>query len=255
MFGHDRVSSWLLASTLVLGLGGLGCAGQSSTKPAENAAAENAAPAETATPAKTEAAGEQAAAAGEQAGEVAAPAVATLGQPAPNFKLTDLAGSAHELASLKGKTVVLEWFNPGCPFIKYAHGEGPLMEAAKLPGAGRDDVVWLAVNSSAPSKQGHGKEMNAKAQADWKIGYPVLMDESGDVGRLYGAKTTPHMYVIDPAGTLVYQGALDNAPMGKTKDGATVNYVQAALDDLAAGRPVQVTETQAYGCSVKYQEG
>lgn len=253
MSGHDRMVSWLPLAGLSLGLTlglGLGCAGQSSSKPAETAGEQAAAPAEEAgeqAAAPAEGAGEQAA--GEQA---AAPAVATLGQPAPNFTLTDLAGTSHELASLKGKTVVIEWFNPGCPFIKYAHGEGPLMDAAKLPGAGRDDVVWLAVNSSAPGKQGHGKELNVQAQADWKIGYPVLMDESGDVGRLYDAKTTPHMYVIDPAGTLVYRGALDNAPLGKAKDGAPVNHVQAALDDLAAGRPVQVAETQAYGCSVKY---
>jgi alkyl hydroperoxide reductase subunit AhpC len=186
------------------------------------------------------------------AGLASAQTTAELGKPAPAFELKDVNGKAVKLADFRGKTVVLEWFNPGCPFVKYAHGEGPLKEAAKRPGAGRADVVWLAINSSASGKQGHGVELNKQAGTEWKMTYPLLIDESGSVGRLYGAKTTPHMYVIDASGKLVYRGALDNAPLGRSSDGKTVSYVQAALDDLAAGRAVRTPETQSYGCSVKY---
>jgi len=177
---------------------------------------------------------------------------AELGKPAPTFELKDVNGKAVKLADFRGKTVVLEWFNPGCPFVKYAHGEGPLKDPAKRPGADRADVVWLAINSSAAGKQGNGVELNKTATAEWKMTYPLLIDEKGDVGRLYGAKTTPHMYVIDATGKLVYRGALDNAPLGRPADKETVNYVQAALADLAAKKPVRTAETQAYGCSVKY---
>lgn len=186
------------------------------------------------------------------AGVASAENAAELGKPAPAFELKDINGKTVKLSDYRGKTVVLEWFNPGCPFVKYAHGEGPLKEADKRPGAGRADVVWLAINSSAQGKQGNGVEVNKQAGTEWKMTYPLLIDESGAVGRKYDAKTTPHMYVIDAGGKLVYRGALDNAPLGRSKDAQAVNYVQAALDDLAAGRPVRTPETQAYGCSVKY---
>lgn len=186
---------------------------------------------------------------------ISAPALAgaeaTVGKAAPDFSLTDVDGKTVKLSDYRGKTVVLEWFNPQCPFVKYAHGEGPLKDASKKPGAGDAGVVWLAVNSSAAGKQGNGVELNKTARKDWKMDYPVLIDESGKVGQMYGAKTTPHMYVVDTKGKLVYRGALDNAPLGRAK-GASVNYVQAALDDLAAGRPVAIVETKSYGCSVKY---
>lgn len=177
---------------------------------------------------------------------------AELGKPAPAFELKDINGKTVKLADYRGKTVVLEWFNPGCPFVKYAHGEGPLKDSAKRPGADRADVVWLAINSSAAGKQGHGVELNKQATTEWKMSYPLLIDEKGDVGRMYGAKTTPHMYIIDAKGNLAYRGALDNAPLGRPADKQTVNYVHAALTDLAAGKPVRTAETQAYGCSVKY---
>jgi peroxiredoxin len=186
------------------------------------------------------------------AGLASADNTAELGKPAPAFELKDVNGKTVKLSDYRGKTVVLEWFNPGCPFVKYAHGEGPLKDVAKLPGAGRADVVWLAINSGKAGAEGAGVEANKKHAAEWKMNYPVLIDESGKVGRAYGAKTTPHMYVIDASGKLVYRGALDNAPLGRVKDGATVSYVQAALDDLAAGRAVRTPETQSYGCSVKY---
>ena len=186
------------------------------------------------------------------AGVASAQSTAELGKPAPAFELKDVNGKTVKLSDYRGKTVVLEWFNSGCPFVKYAHEEGPLKDKAKRPGAGRADVVWLAINSSAPGKQGHGLELNKNIGAEWKMSYPLLIDESGAVGRMYDAKTTPHMYVIDAGGKLVYRGALDNAPLGRSKDAQTVSYVQAALDDLAAKRSVRTAETQPYGCGVKY---
>jgi Redoxin len=146
--------------------------------------------------------------------------------------------------------VVLEWFNPECPFVKKNHGEGPLKDMAKK--ASEKGVVWLAVNSSAPGKQGHGAAVNREGKQRFGLSHPVLLDESGEVGRLYGATNTPHMYVVDPAGTLVYRGAIDNAPDGDPRGDHFVNYVDAALADLAAGKPVANPEVKAYGCSVKY---
>lgn len=177
-------------------------------------------------------------------------AVAKVGAPAPDFTLNDLDGRPHTLSSLRGKTVVLEWFNPGCPFVQHAHGPGGALEslAARSAAGG---VVWLAINSGAPGKQGHGVDVNRKAASDWKMDHPVLVDEAGKVGRAYGAATTPQMVVIDPAGTVVYAGAIDNRPLGKG-EGAAVNYVEKALADLGAGRPVGTPETKPYGCSVKY---
>lgn len=180
--------------------------------------------------------------------EVAAPA--ELGKPAPDFTLTDLAGKSVHLADLRGKRVVLEWFNPDCPFVRYAHTKGPLKDmAARYVKKG---VVWLSINSSAPGKQGHGAARNQEATREYALANPVLLDESGKVGRLYGAKSTPHLYVIDEKGTLVYRGALDNAPLGEAGAGAAENYVDAAFADLGAGRPVKTADTKAYGCSVKY---
>lgn len=143
------------------------------------------------------------------------PATAKLGQPAPAFSLPDLDGKTIGLADFAGKTVVLEWFNPDCPFVKYAHGEGgPLRTMAKDRG---DEIVWLAINSGAPGKQGAGAERNREAKQEYAIEHAILLDESGTVGRAYGATNTPHMFVIDSSGKLVYAGALDNAPLGEVK--------------------------------------
>jgi peroxiredoxin len=170
---------------------------------------------------------------------------------APDFSLPDLEGNLVSLSSFRGQTVVLEWFNPGCPFVQYAHSdEGPLAGAAAKHAI--KGVVWLAINSGAPGKQGHGVETNRQAAAKWSMSYPILIDESGGVGQSYGAKTTPHMYVITPEGEIAYRGALDNAPQGKVPAEGSKNYVEAALADLAAGRPVAIAETQSYGCGVKY---
>jgi peroxiredoxin len=180
-------------------------------------------------------------------------AKATVGSPAPDFTLIDLDGKAVSLSSFKGKTVVLEWFNPGCPFVRKAHTVGSLKNT---PGrALAEGVVWLAVNSAAPGKQGNGVEMNRKVAGEFAMTYPVLLDESGMVGHAYGATNTPNMYVIDPAGTLVYRGAIDNSPDAEGQsptDGKLVNYVEEALAALKAHQPVKVPETKAYGCGVKY---
>jgi len=178
------------------------------------------------------------------------PEFATVGELAPDFTLRDLEGDEVTLSDLRGRTVVLEWFNPECPFVVYAHEEGPLVDqAARLA---EDGVVWLAINSGAEGKQGHGLELNREAADAFGMDYPLLIDEEGEVGRRYRAKTTPHMYVIDPEGTLVYAGAIDNAPRGRVAGDEHRNYVTAALADLAAEREVEIGETRPYGCSVKY---
>ena len=173
-----------------------------------------------------------------------------VGKPAPEFALTDLEGNAVKLSDHKGKVVILEWFNPGCPYVVYAHEEGPLKAMAQKYDA-REDMVWLAINSGAEGKQGHGLEVNKAAAQAWQMDHPVLLDPSGDVGRAYGAKTTPQMVVIGTDGIVAYLGALDNAPFGKAQ-GAVVNYVQEALAAVTAGAPVSTPRTKPYGCSVKY---
>lgn len=178
---------------------------------------------------------------------------AELGAPAPDFTLKDLDGRDVKLSSFKGKTVVLEWFNPECPFVKASHTKGSLVDFAKR--ATKKGVVWLAINSGAPGKQGHGVEKSRAGVKAFGLEHPVLLDESGAVGHAYGATNTPHLFVIDANGVLVYRGAIDNSPDGEgeaPKDGKLVNYVEAALDDLSAGRAVKTPDTKAYGCSVKY---
>jgi peroxiredoxin len=178
---------------------------------------------------------------------------AAIGSPAPAFALKDLDGNVVKLEQFAGKTVVLEWFNPGCPFVQRSHRKGSLVGTAdKHEKAG---VVWLAINSGAPGKQGHGVDANAAAAKGFGLHHPVLLDEDGSVGKAYGAERTPHMFVIDSKGVLVYRGAIDNSPdaEGQSPAGGTlVNYVDQALSELAQGKPVSVPETEAYGCSVKY---
>lgn len=176
-----------------------------------------------------------------------------VGKPAPDFTLKDLRGKDVKLASYKGKTIVLEWFNPGCPFVKASHSVGSLVDTAKRQT--KNGVVWLAINSGAPGKQGHDLAMNTEAARTWSLAHPILRDENGVVGKAYGATNTPNMFVIDRTGTVVYAGAIDNSPDGEGKSpqgGALVNYVDAALADLAAGKPVATPVTRPYGCGVKY---
>jgi peroxiredoxin len=179
--------------------------------------------------------------------------VAQIGQPAPDFELRDLEGHAVRLSQFRGKTVVLEWFNPECPFVRASHTKGSLKGLAeKYTDKG---IVWLAINSGAPGKQGHGVEANLGGVRKYGLKHPVLLDENGAVGHLYDARHTPHMYVVDDKGVLAYRGAIDNAPDGEgeaPQGGTLVNYVESALADLSAGRSVKTAETEAYGCSVKY---
>lgn len=175
------------------------------------------------------------------------------GKAAPDFTLTDVNGKAQSLSSYKGKYVVLEWVNHGCPFVKKHYDSNNMQTLQKeLTEKG---VIWLSICSSAEGKQGHmtADEWN-KTTAD-KMAAPtvVLLDENGKVGKKYGAKTTPHMYVINPDGNLIYQGAIDDKPTADKADvpGAT-NYVRQAVADAMAGKKVATAETKAYGCSVKY---
>ena len=184
-----------------------------------------------------------------------ATAQAELGRPAPDFTLPDIDGHPVHLADARGKTVVLEWFNPRCPFVNKAHTKGSLTDAAKRHAP--EGVVWLAINSAAPGKQGYGADATREGKTKFGMDHPILLDESGSVGHAYGATNTPHMFVIDGAGTLVYRGAVDNSPDGEGEsapDDKLVRYVDVALADLAAGRPVATPSTKAYGCSVKYAQ-
>ena len=178
---------------------------------------------------------------------------AEVGKPAPDFVLKDLDGKEVRLSSFKGKVVVLEWFNPGCPFVKKSHTKGSLVDTAKKQT--KNGVVWLAVNSAAPGKQGYGVDVNRESATKFGMDHPILLDESGDVGRAYGATNTPHMMVIDANGTLVYRGAVDKSPDGEREsptDGKLVVYVDDAVAAASAGKTPATTETKAYGCSVKF---
>jgi len=180
---------------------------------------------------------------------------ARVGEPAPAFTATDSYGHQHSLAQYKGKFVVLEWTNQGCPYTRKHYESGNMQKLQKYwTGKG---VIWLTVISSAPGEQGYVtaaqendyiKKMNAAPTA-------ALLDPKGDLGHLYAAKTTPHMYIINPQGQLIYEGAIDNKPTTDQSDiaGAT-NYVTAALDEATAGKRVAVPSSRPYGCSVKYAQ-
>ena len=178
---------------------------------------------------------------------------AEVGKAAPDFALKDLDGKDVRLSSFKGKVVVLEWFNPGCPFVDKAHTKGSLKETAKKQT--KNGVVWLAVNSGAAGKQGHGLEANREGAKKYGMEHPILLDETGEVGKKYGATNTPHMFVIDDKGTLVYRGAVDNSPDGELEaapGGKVVSYVDEAIAAVTSGKAPATAETKAYGCGVKY---
>ena len=186
---------------------------------------------------------------------VAAPAAAEprVGQAAPNFTLADVNGKRVSLANYRGKTVVLEWNNPECPFVKKHYDSGNMQKTQARAVAG--GVVWLTINSSAAGNQGYMTPAAAKAltakQATKRTAY--LLDPNGTVGRLYGAKTTPHMYVINGRGTLVYAGGIDDKPSANPADIASArNHVLAALGEIKSGKPVSVATSRPYGCNVKY---
>ncbi len=175
--------------------------------------------------------------------------IAEVGTAALDFSLKDTDGGSFRLSDFKGKTVVFEWFNPDCPFVKHAYNDGPL---GKLPKQWLDrGVVWVGVNSGAIGKQGAGVERNQRARVDWEMSHRVLIDAGGEVGRAYGAKTTPQIVVIDEAGIVAYNGALDNQPMGRGKAELQV-YADEVLAAVTAGKPSPHSRTKPYGCSVKY---
>lgn len=180
---------------------------------------------------------------------------AAVGKPAPDFTLNGSDGKPHALSSYKGKTVVLEWTNPGCPFVHKWYDSKEMQKLQKEATA--KGTVWLRINSSAPGKQGAQSPAEAAAyEKDQQVAATAtLLDPEGTVGRLYGARTTPNMYVIDAKGTLVYSGAIDSKPSVSAADIPNAkNYVTAALADLAAGKPVETASTTPYGCSVKYAD-
>ncbi|MFP3940073.1 MAG: redoxin domain-containing protein [Acidobacteriota bacterium] len=172
---------------------------------------------------------------------------ATVGEPAPGFTLPDLEGAEHSLSEYRGQVVVLEWINPNCPFSLRHARERTMIELADR------DVVFLAINSTNPDSRDFLTPSEHDAyNREHGIDYPVLYDRSGDVGRAYDAKTTPHMYVIDEEGTLVYQGAIDDDPPGRQSADERANYVMAALESHDAGRMPEPASTKPYGCTVKY---
>ncbi len=171
-------------------------------------------------------------------------AQASLGQPAPDFQTVDATGAPVSLAAMKGKYVVLEWWNHGCPFVQGQYGDGKMQAQQKMWTA--KGVEWLVVCSSAPGKQGHVSPEEALRIQGEAGGKPthILLDPAGELGGRYGARTTPHMFVIDPQGILIYAGAID--------DRGSRNYVQQALTQAMAGQSVTEPVTAPYGCSVKY---
>ncbi len=175
------------------------------------------------------------------------------GAPAPDFSAVDSEGTTQTLSGYKGKYVVLEWFNEGCPFVK-KHYESNNMQSLQKE-ATKKGVVWLTVISSAPGKQGFGTPAQVKdTRKNWKLASTAtLLDVNGTVGRLYEAKTTPHMFVINPEGNIVYMGAIDDKSSADHADIKTSkNYVKTALDESLAAKPVTTPATTPYGCSVKY---
>jgi len=182
---------------------------------------------------------------------LAAPRV---GQPAPAFTAVDSNGERHSLSDFAGRTVILEWHNPGCPFVqKHYQGNMQKTQAAAIA----DKAVWLTVNSGAPGKQGHmdGKAANARIARDKARPTAYLLDPAGTIGRAYDARTTPQMFVIDGKGVLRYAGAIDDKPTADVADIAEArNHVLAALSDMKARKPVAVTTSRPYGCAVKYAD-
>ena len=181
------------------------------------------------------------------------PKLAMIGQTAPNFTLQGADGKSHSLADYQGKFIVLEWTNPNCPFVHKFYDSGT-MQALQTKETAKG-VIWLRINSSA---EGHDGYQTAAALAAYEKEHNVaatesLLDPNGQVGHMYGARTTPHMFVIDPKGALIYAGGIDNTP---SPDPATIatatNYVTAALDEAMAGKPVTTPTARPYGCSVKY---
>ena len=187
--------------------------------------------------------------------EAAAVAAPPIGSQAPNFRVADANGQPVTLDQFKGKTVVLEWNNPGCPYVKKHYDSGNIQRTQAA--ARKDGVVWLSVNSGAAGNQRYMNGAHAKAFVAAQKAQPTayLLDTNGVVGTGYGAKTTPHLYIVDRRGTLVYMGGIDDKPTPNPADiGRARNHVLAALGELKAGKPVSVPTSRPYGCNVKYKD-
>jgi peroxiredoxin len=184
----------------------------------------------------------------------AAYAAPEIGQPAPDFSAVDSNGKPVKLSDYRGRTVVLEWTNDGCPYVRKHYGSNNMQTLQKEEAA--KGVVWLTIISSAPGSQGYltGDEANKLTETRGAAPTAVVLDPDGAVGHLYDARTTPHMFIVNGEGALVYMGGIDDKATTDIEDIKTAkNYVRAALDDLAAGAPVENTVTRPYGCSVKYK--
>jgi peroxiredoxin len=180
-------------------------------------------------------------------------ALATIGQPAPNFTLQGADGKSHSLADYQGKFVVLEWTNPNCPFVHKFYDSGTMQDLQKKETA--KGVVWLRINSGAVGHEGYQTpaDLASYVEDHHVAATESLLDPDGKVGHAYGARTTPHMFVIDPKGALIYAGGIDDTPSADPATIATAkNYVTAALDEAMAGKPVTTPTARPYGCSVKY---
>jgi peroxiredoxin len=188
------------------------------------------------------------------AGAVFALDAPPVGSTAPDFSLTDAKGKTHSLSQYKGKYVVLEWFNPECPFVKKHYGSGNMQKLQEeYTGKG---ITWLTIDSNAPGSEGNlTADAASKVMTGWKTRQTaLLLDPEGKAGRAYGAKNTPNMVVINPEGKIVYEGAIDRKATPNPADipGST-NYVKVALDESLAGKPITTSTTKPYGCSVKYK--
>jgi AhpC/TSA family len=184
----------------------------------------------------------------------AAYAAPEIGKPAPDFSAVDSNGKPVKLSDYRGKLVVLEWTNDGCPYVKKHYASNNMQTLQKEEGA--KGVVWLTIISSAPGSQGYltGDEANKLTETRGAAPSAVVLDPEGAIGHLYDARTTPHMFIVNGEGTLVYMGGIDDKATTAVEDIETAkNYVRAALDDLAAGAPIENAVTRPYGCSVKYK--
>ncbi len=182
-----------------------------------------------------------------------ASAAVRVGAPAPDFTGVDTQGKTHRLADYRGKTVVLEWTNHDCPYVRKHYGAGNMQDQQREAAA--QGVIWLSVISSAPGQQGHVSPAEADELTRSRSAAPhaVLLDPEGQIGRAYGAKTTPHMYLIDEAGQLVYMGGIDSITTANPADiPRATQYVRVALQERAAGQSISAPVTRPYGCSVKY---
>src|SRR5882672_10084743 len=189
------------------------------------------------------------------AGALYAADVPPVGSAAPDFSAPDASGKTQSLSQYKGKYVVLEWFSPDCPFVKKHYGSGNMQKLqGEYTGKG---VVWLTIDSNAPGYEGNlSPEQAQKVMKDWNTKQTaLLLDPEGKAGRIYNARNTPHMFVINPEGKIVYEGAIDSKATPNPADiPSSTNYVKVALDESLAGKPISTAQTKPYGCSVKYKK-